>query len=365
MESPNSLRRPAKSLRFRTRQQVAVAAAHVQDGRAARQGDVAERPADHAGPRGEDAQVVEVAAVRGEGARCLAVLGLDLLEDSLVEDSLVGRCQQEDVPLRDDEVGRGHLVASGPAHGDDLHVRRQPAHELADGPPDGIRMPHGDLAQLEARARRCLDLRFEHHEGDVQEQDRPRHAERIGDRVAYRRVVVAEGGDRRLQGRGAGARAGEQAQGVAEVETHQLHEEEAHDAGRHHARQRHQVRATPGGAHEAYEELLAVLHAHGIEEQRQAQGAHHRRRDCLGREPAHRQRDEQHRPHAEREALDVDLAHEIADGDRQEQRHQRLLLEQRPRDLQQSHRALQPASRNWPSTRAMRSGGAGGVSASR
>ena len=40
------------------------------------------------------------------------------------------------------------------------------------------------------------------------------------------------------------------------------------------------------------------------------------------------ERDEQHRADAEREALDVDLADQVADGDRQEQRHQRLLLEQ-------------------------------------
>ena len=73
---------------------------------------------------------------------------------------------------------------------------------------------------------------------------------------------------------------------------------------------------------------VPVLHAHAVEEEREPQRSDHRRRHRLRREPAHGECDEEHRSHAERESLDVDFAHQIADGDRQEQRHQRLLLEQ-------------------------------------
>ena len=77
----------------------------------------------------------------------------------------------------------------------------------------------------EAAAGGRFDLRLQHHEGDVEEQDRPGHAERIRDRVADRGIVVAERRDRRLQRRRARARAGEQAERVAELEVHQLHEQ--------------------------------------------------------------------------------------------------------------------------------------------
>ena len=103
--------------------------------------------------------------------------------------------------------------------------------------------------------------------------------------------------------------------------------------GEQHADERDEIGLAPVGAGEAEEELLAVLHADGVEEEREPERAHHRRRRRLGREPADGERDEQHRADAEREALDVDLADEIADRDGQEQRHQRLLLEQRAQEF--------------------------------
>ena len=201
-------------------------------------------------------------------------------------------------------------------------------------------------------ARGHLDLGLEEHEGDVEQQDRARHAERVGDRVAHRGIVVAERRDRRLQRRRAGARTREQSERVPEVQAQRLHEQQAHDARQQHADQRDEVGLAPVGARQAEEELLAVLDADGVEEEREAERPDHRRRRRLRREPAHGERDEQHRPDAEGEALDVDLAHEIADRDREKQRHQRLLLEQRPDEFQCSLPLLsvdgQPAAAELP-----------------
>ena len=210
----------------------------------------------------------------------------------------------------------------------------------------------GDLEQLHAGARAGLDLRLEDHVADVEEQDRPGDAERVGNRVADRWIVVAERGDGRLQGRRAGARSGEQAEPVTQVETHRLHDEEAHHARQEDPDQRHDVGPLAGGARQAEEELLAVLDAHGIEEQREADRADHRRRRRLGREPAHGERHEQHRADAEREALDVDLADEVADRDGEEQRHERLLLQKHPDVVHALPLSVRPCSRPYSLARA-------------
>ena len=142
----------------------------------------------------------------------------------------------------DDEVGRGRLVAALPAQRDDLHAGGQRGHELAERFAGQLRIAHGDFEKLHAAAGGRFDLRLQHHEGDVEEQDRPGHAERIGDRVADGGIVVAERRDRGLQRGRAGSRTGEQSQRVAELEVHHLHEDEAHRAGRQHAGQRDHVR---------------------------------------------------------------------------------------------------------------------------
>ena len=175
-----------------------------------------------------------------------------------------------------------------------------------------------------------IDLRLEHHEAEIEKQDRAGDAERVGDRIAHRRVVIAERRDGRLQRRRAGPRAREQAERIAEIQPHHLRDHQARDARQQHADQRDQIGPSAGRAGQAEEELLSVLHAHGIEEEREAERSDHRRRHRLRREPAHAERDEQHRADAERKALDVDLADQIADRDRQEERHQRLLLQHCP-----------------------------------
>ena len=145
---------------------------------------------------------------------------------------LGGRGGEHDVIFGEDGVGGGRLVAALAAQGDDLHAAGQRGHHLAERLAEEVRIAHGDLEHLDARRRRRFDLRLQNHEGDVEEQDRPGHAERIGDRIADRGVVVAERRDRRLQRRRAGPRAREQPQCVAELEVHRLHENQAHRAGR-------------------------------------------------------------------------------------------------------------------------------------
>ena len=178
-----------------------------------------------------------------------------------------------------------------------------------------------------------IDLRLEEQEREVEKQDRPGHAERVGNRVTHCRVVVAERRDGRLQRRRARPRTCEQAEGVAEIQAHRSCDEQAHDPRRQHADQRDQVGPAAGSARQAEDELLAVLDPHGIEEERETERPDHRRRHRLGCKPAYGECDEQHGTHAEREALDADLADEIADRDREEQRHQGLLLEQRPDEV--------------------------------
>ena len=85
---------------------------------------------------------------------------------------------------------------------------------------------------------------------------------------------------------------------MAEVQPQHFHEQQADRTGRRHSDQRDQIRPSAGGAGEAEEELLAVLHANRVEEKCKADRPDHRRRRCLRREPAHRQRDEQHRADA-------------------------------------------------------------------
>ena len=227
------------------------------DGLDARKIEIAERPADYGRAGGEHAQVIEIAPILGDaaGRRLAEPLG------SRAERLLARARGQHHVALRDHHVRGCRLVVVRPAQRDDLHARGQPAHHLAERLAEEIRVADRDLEQLEAGDRGGLELRFEDHERDVQEQDRAGDTERVGNRVAHRGVVVAERRDGRLQRRRARARASEQPERVADVQPHRLHEHDAHRARQQHADQRHHVRPAAGGARQAEEELLAVLDA--------------------------------------------------------------------------------------------------------
>ena len=55
------------------------------------------------------------------------------------------------------------------------------------------------------------------------------------------------------------------------IEAHRPYEQQADSARQQYPGQRYQVRPQTGGAHQPEEELLAVLDAYGIEEEREAQ----------------------------------------------------------------------------------------------
>ena len=130
------------------RQDVGVAAAHLGDDRGllSRQFEVADRPADDARPRGEDAQIIEIAAILDHASRRRFAEALA----GLLEHLLVGSDDQHDVVLGDDMPRRGRLVLVVRAQRDDLHLRRQPAHDLAQCPAEMILVAKRDLERLHA-----------------------------------------------------------------------------------------------------------------------------------------------------------------------------------------------------------------------
>ena len=116
-----------------------------------------------------------------------------------------------------------------------------PAHHLAERLAEVVLVADRDLEDLEAGGRRRFDLRLEKHEEDVEQQDRPRHPERIGHRIADRGIVVAERCDGGLERRRARSRSREQAQRMAKVQIHHLHKQKADGAGQQHSEQSHAV----------------------------------------------------------------------------------------------------------------------------
>ena len=186
----------------RPRLKVGVAAANVDHDRSllARQVEIAQQSAHQGRPGREHAEIVEVAAILGDAAG--GRLAQDLAR--LVERRPRGADGEQHVVLGDDGVRRRRLVVVLAAQRHDLHLRGQRGHQLAQPPAEKLRVPQGDLEKLHAGARGHLDLRLQNDEGEVEEQDGPGHAERVGDRVAHRRIVVAERRDRRLQRRRAG-----------------------------------------------------------------------------------------------------------------------------------------------------------------
>jgi hypothetical protein len=125
-------------------------------------------------------------------------------------------------------------------------------------------------------------------------------------------------------------------------------EQDAHAPRQQYPDQGNEIRLLPVGSRQSEEELLAVLHADAVEEERETERPNHRRRHRLGREPADEERDEQDRTDTEGEPLDVDLARDIPDGDREKQRHQGLLLEQRREEFHKLRPATAIVAANMP-----------------
>jgi len=287
------------------------------DGRpVARQGQLAERPTHAAPPRGEHPEVVQVPAVLGQpaGGR------LSDRHAHLVEDGSRGSGGEEHVAVSQDGAGSGRLVAVAAADHEDAHPCGQGGRQFGERPADKLGPLQNDLEEFQPGAGRGLDPRLPPQEREVQEQDRPGHSERVRDRVADGRVVVADGRDRGLRRWCGGAGAREQAEGVSGVEAGGPGHQQAEDPRDEHAGQRHEVGLEPVRAGQAEDELPAVLDADRVEEQRKAKVPEDGRRGRGRREPPDGQGDEQHRPDAQGEPLDRNPAGNGADRNRQEER---------------------------------------------
>ncbi len=87
------------------------------------------------------------------------------------------------------------------------------------------------------------------------------------------------------------------------------------------------VRPQSGWARESLVPLVAVLNAHAIKEEQQAECAQQSWRRGFRRKGAAREADKQHSARSEREPLEVDVADEVAGSDDQEERGHRRGLE--------------------------------------
>jgi hypothetical protein len=175
----------------------------------------------------------------------------------------------------DDENWRGRFVAALTTQGDDLYPAGNSVMSSPSDLPESFRIAHGDFEKLQAGGRGHLDLRLQEHEGGVEEQDRPGHAERIGDRVADGGIVVAERRNRRLQ---RGVLVPEPANNPSACPSlRSIIFTKTRLTAPRPAR-----RSAPCSSPEARrgwsadEELLSVLDAHAVEEEREPQRPDHR-----------------------------------------------------------------------------------------
>lgn len=215
------------------------------------------------------------------------------------------------------------------AHRGDRHARGQAARQLREGQAEETFVAQRDLRRFHDLRGRLLDLHLERDVQDVQKQDRPGDAEGIRDAVGHGGIVVFHRCDRDLKARRAGAAAREHAERVGQLDA-ERNEAHRHETRDDHADARGHVRLHALAAREPAKELRPVLNADAIQKQQEPERAQERGRRGLGRERADGEPDEQHRARTERHALDIDLADEIPQRDRQKEREKRLILEKRP-----------------------------------
>ena len=186
---------------------------------------------------------------------------------------------------------------------------------------------HTDLDRLHQPVRWSGNLRFEDREIDVHAEDRSGDAKRVREAVADRGVLVSKRVENGLQRRGTRRGAREhperfrQARGARALDRQRDRRRGGQTA------ECRGVGPQSRGAREPAIPFAAVLNAHAVEEEQQAEGAQHCGRRCLRRKGAACQADEQHRARAEREPLEVDFADQVTGRNDQEQRGHRRRLE--------------------------------------
>ena len=310
--------------------------------RTARYREGGEREARHARPGDEDAQVVEVGAVRGHAHR---------RQLAQHEAGGLGQCRglgldEDDVVLAQDQPVTRQHVAVLLTDGGDHHPRGQPRRQLREGAARHLGVADGDLGVVQAPGTARRDRGAGQRLEEVHAQDRADHAERVRDAVADRRILRARRVDRGLERGGAGHRPGEKARRVGDRQAGPDRRQRHADPDRE--RQQGQEDGLPAGrAGDAGRELPAVLDADAVEEHDEAEKAQERGRRGARHRRAQGQAREEHGPDPEREAAQVDLAHRVADPDHEEEGEERLRDEERG---QGRHGALRsrPASRAGP-----------------
>src|SRR6516164_7068212 len=181
------------------------------------------------------------------------------------------------------------------------------------------------------RLRRKFGLYQARHEIDT--EDRTNHAERIGDRVPDRRVLVFHDVERGLKRCGAGHRSRVDSKRMPEPDPEDLAEPERDEQAGDASDQRQQIVFLPDPDH-AFKELAAVENADAVEEHDQA-GQPDRPGDLrLWRKGADCQANEEDGAYAERESADTDLADEITKADREKRRQDRLAADDIARNVQ-------------------------------
>ena len=183
------------------------------------------------------------------------------------------------------------------------------------------------LDRLDQPVHRSGNLRFEDREIKVHAEDRPGDAKRVREAVADRGVLAAKRVESRLQRRRARGRAREHAKRFRQGRGAGALECQCDDRRGCHADESHGVGFQSRGGREPAVPFAAVLDAHTVEEEQQAQGAKHSGRRGLRRKGAACEADEQHGTGAEREPLDVDLADQVTTRNDQEERGHRRCFE--------------------------------------
>ncbi len=86
----------------------------------------------------------------------------------------------------------------GPAQRHDVCAGGQATVDLAKAPAEESGIAQRHFEKLHSGPGAGLHLGLEEYEGQVEQQDRPGHPERVGHRIANGRVVVADRRDRGL-----------------------------------------------------------------------------------------------------------------------------------------------------------------------
>ena len=244
----------------------------------------------------EEPQVVQLAVAAPEGVAHVLAQHLLGLGHALG----VHAGDQHHVPQLQRSVYFGRMGLPIAVDGGGRHALGQPAGQIEEGLAYHIAVFHAHRIHLQRDALLRGNPRTEEGVVQTDDQDRDGHAERIGHRIAGGGQVVAGQRHGRLQRRGAGTGAGEDAQRLGQRDAGEQpdrgHRHQRHD---HHADDRGGVGPQPYRTGQAVKELLSIGQAHPVQEEQQPQRSERRGHGRCRGEGADRQCHEQHGPRAQ------------------------------------------------------------------